>query len=49
MLRNIKSLMVACFVLQLSFFAYAQGGAATGDLHVSVKDPKGSGDRKSVV
>jgi hypothetical protein len=49
MLRKIKWLMMLYFVLQLSFFAYAQGGAATGDLHVTVKDPKGSGVTNATV
>jgi hypothetical protein len=31
-----------CWLVFLSCFALGQGGAATGDLHVSVKDPKGS-------
>jgi len=43
MFRSIKWLMAWCVVIELSLFAYAQGGAATGDLHVSVKDQKGSG------
>ena len=30
------------FVLLLSAMAFAQGGAATGDLHVTVKDPQGN-------
>lgn len=41
--RKINWLMLSCFVLQFSLFAYAQGGAATGDLHVTVKDPSGNG------
>ena len=41
MFRTVKLMMVSCFVLQLSLIAFAQGGAATGDLHVTVKDPKG--------
>jgi Carboxypeptidase regulatory-like domain len=42
MFRTVKLIMVSCFVLQLSLIAFAQGGAATGDLHVTVKDPKGA-------
>jgi hypothetical protein len=46
-IRSVKicSLKVFCFcilVAQLSSVAFGQGGAATGDLHVTVKDPKGS-------
>jgi hypothetical protein len=42
MLRVIKVVLLSCLVLLLSVFAHAQGGAATGDLHVTVKDPKGN-------
>jgi len=41
MTRTVKLLCLASLWL-LSQFAFAQGGAATGDLHVVVKDPKGS-------
>jgi hypothetical protein len=46
-IRSVKicSLKVFSFcilVVQLSSVAFGQGGAATGDLHVTVKDPKGS-------
>jgi len=41
MTRTLKALCLASLWL-LSHFAFAQGGAATGDLHVTVKDPKGS-------
>jgi hypothetical protein len=41
-LRNLKFFSVLVLVLLLSSFASAQGGAATGDLHISVRDPKGS-------
>jgi Carboxypeptidase regulatory-like domain/TonB dependent receptor len=41
MLRTIKVISVCAFVLLLCSLAFAQGGAATGDLHVIVKDPKG--------
>src|SRR5580704_11391424 len=40
MLRSLRNASV-CLLL-LSAFAFGQGGAATGDLHVTVKDPKGS-------
>jgi len=36
------SLNFVLFFLLLSAIAFGQGGAATGDLHVTVKDPKGS-------
>ena len=37
-----KKVVSACFlVLFASATAFAQGGVATGDLHVTVKDPKG--------
>jgi carboxypeptidase family protein/TonB-dependent receptor-like protein len=39
MFRTIKA--VSALVLLSSAIAWAQGGAATGDLHVSVKDPQG--------
>lgn len=42
MLRTIKMISLPSFVLLLSALAFAQGGVATGDLHVTVKDPKGS-------
>jgi len=42
MLRTLKAISVAFFVLLLSALAYSQGGVATGDLHVTVKDPKGA-------
>ena len=38
--RSIVSLSVAS--LLLSMIAFGQGGVATGDLHVTVKDPKGN-------
>ncbi|HLZ43482.1 MAG TPA: TonB-dependent receptor [Candidatus Sulfotelmatobacter sp.] len=41
MLRIMKLIWVCLFVLLLSVLTYGQGGAATGDLHVTVKDPKG--------
>jgi len=42
MFRTVKAISVAFLVLLFSAVAYSQGGVATGDLHVSVKDPKGS-------
>jgi hypothetical protein len=42
MIRTVKIVsIVSCFLL-LSAIALGQGGVATGDLHVTVKDPKGS-------
>ena len=42
MFRTVQVLRVSIFVVLLSAMAFAQGGVATGDLHVSVKDPKGN-------
>src|SRR5579872_518279 len=42
MFRTMKVVTVCFFALLISAVAFAQGGVATGDLHVSVKDPKGS-------
>lgn len=42
MLRTMKAVFGSLFVLLFSTFVFGQGGAATGDLHVTVKDPKGS-------
>jgi hypothetical protein len=41
-IRNVKTFSVSLVVLFLSSIAFGQGGVATGDLHVTVKDPKGS-------
>ena len=41
MFRTMKVVLVSLFVVLLSGIANAQGGAATGDLHVTVKDPSG--------
>jgi hypothetical protein len=41
MFRTIEVFLVSFFVLLLSVIAYAQGGVATGDLHITVKDPSG--------
>jgi carboxypeptidase family protein len=42
MIRTLRAVCVSSFVLLFSAFLFAQGGAATGDLHVTVKDPKGN-------
>ncbi|HXJ85997.1 MAG TPA: carboxypeptidase regulatory-like domain-containing protein [Candidatus Binatia bacterium] len=42
MFRRMQTLSVSFFVLLLPVIAHAQGGVATGDLHVTVKDPKGN-------
>ena len=42
MLHHCKTVSRSFVVLLLSAFAFAQGGAATGDLHVTVKDPSGN-------
>jgi hypothetical protein len=41
-LRSLKTFSVSILVLLVSSISFGQGGAATGDLHVTVKDPKGS-------
>ena len=41
-IRNLKTFSVSLLVLLLSSIASGQGGVATGDLHVTVKDPKGN-------
>jgi hypothetical protein len=41
-IRNLKAFSVSLLVLLLSSIAFGQGGVATGDLHVTVKDPKGN-------
>ena len=38
----IRTVALTLFFLLLSASAFGQGGAATGDLHVTVKDPKGN-------
>jgi hypothetical protein len=40
-LRNLKVLTVWLLLLSFCSLAFGQGGAATGDLHVTVKDPTG--------
>jgi len=44
MIRSLKtfSVSLSLLVLFLSSIAFGQGGAATGDLQVTVKDPKGN-------
>ena len=42
MIRTLKTVSVFFCVLLLSAIAFGQGGAATGDLHVTVKDPNGN-------
>ncbi len=39
---KLKTVSVAVLVVLLSSFAFGQGGVATGDLHVTVKDPAGN-------
>ena len=42
MIHSAKIFSVSILFLLLSCIAFGQGGAATGDLYVTVKDPKGS-------
>ena len=42
MIRIVKAIAAPLLVLLLSAIGFGQGGAATGDLHVTVKDAKGS-------
>jgi hypothetical protein len=42
MFRTFNVVLSTCLVLLFSVMANAQGGVATGDLHVTLKDPKGS-------
>jgi Carboxypeptidase regulatory-like domain len=42
MIRTLRAVCVCCFALLFSSLLFAQGGAATGDLHVTVKDPRGN-------
>ena len=41
-MRTLKAASLCCFVLMLAAICFGQGGAATGDLHVTVKDPSGT-------
>ena len=42
MIRTATAVSLTFFFLLLSAIAFGQGGVATGDLHVSVKDPSGN-------
>src|SRR4029077_6045254 len=42
MIRSLKTFSVSVLFVLLSSIAFGQGGAATGDLHVTAKDPKGN-------
>src|ERR1700692_1202525 len=42
MIRSLKTFSVSLFFALLAAVAFGQGGASTGDLHVTVKDPKGN-------
>ncbi len=42
MIRILKAITLSCLVLIFSTLCFAQGGVATGDLHVTVKDPAGN-------
>ena len=42
MIRTVKAVSMSCLVLLLAAICFGQGGASTGDLHVTVKDAKGS-------
>jgi hypothetical protein len=42
MIRTLKAATWSFLVLVLSPICFAQGGVATGDLHVTVKDPRGN-------
>src|SRR4030088_175971 len=43
MKRTVKTIsLFLSFLALISAFALGQGGVATGDLHVTVKDPKGN-------
>jgi len=41
-IRSARTICVSMFVLLLSSVAFSQGGVATGDLHITVKDPNGN-------
>jgi hypothetical protein len=41
-IRTFKICFLALLFLLFSSIAFSQGGVATGDLHITVKDPKGS-------
>ena len=40
--RTFRAAFIAFLVALFSAVAYGQGGAATGDLHITVKDPSGN-------
>lgn len=42
MIRILRATCASLCLLLLSLFALGQGGVATGDLHVTVRDPKGN-------
>jgi len=42
MIRALKAVSVSVLVVLLSAIGFGQGGVATGDLHVTVKDPRGN-------
>ncbi|HEY3617760.1 MAG TPA: carboxypeptidase regulatory-like domain-containing protein, partial [Candidatus Sulfotelmatobacter sp.] len=42
MIRSVKAVFVSFFFLLLAAIAFGQGGVATGDLHLTVKDPSGN-------
>ena len=49
MIRAAKSVSLTLFFLLLSAVAFGQGGVAAGDLHITVKDPKGNGVTNATV
>ena len=42
MIRSLRAFSVSLFLALVSVIAFGQGGASTGDLHVTVRDPKGN-------
>src|ERR1700686_3511085 len=42
MIRTVKAVFASFLFLLLAAIAFGQGGVATGDLHVTVKDPSGN-------
>src|SRR6202034_2282598 len=49
MIGAAKSVSLTLFLLLLSAVAFGQGGVAAGDLHITVKDPKGNGVANATV
>jgi Carboxypeptidase regulatory-like domain len=47
--RRMKFFFVSMFVVLVCSFALGQGGAATGDLQITVKDAKGNGVSNATV